>query len=142
MRPKGPFALLGSFAVFIVFSSVIWLALGAEAYSGLAPLGSDEPRFLALNATQVRFSYRLPHGLTWSAAYDRLTKQGWVIRDYELLVWPDLMDDRRAAAVLLRFGWMALGRERLLIRRDAIDPQRFAVEIIQCTPIALLGPCT
>ena len=141
MRPNRPFALLGSFVALIVFSGLIGLALGTEAYSKLAPLGYDEPRFHMVNAAQIRFSYRLPPGLTWNAAYDHLTRQGWVIRDYELLVWPDLVNDKRTAAVFLRFGWIPLGREWLLLRRDTIDPQRFAVEIIQCTPVALLVPC-
>jgi hypothetical protein len=141
MRHQGPFLLLSSFVVVFVLSSAAWLALSVEPYSGLAPLGSDELRFQVLNAAQVQLSYRLPRGLTWSAVYDRLTRQGWVIRDDDLLIWPELMDDSHTAAVFLRFGWLPLGRRRLTTHRDAIDSQRFVVEIIECAPIALLAPC-
>jgi|SRR5579859_1421005 len=141
MRHWGLPMLLGSLIVAIVLSSAVWLAPGAKAYSSLVPLGSDELRFEVVNGVEVQLSYRLPRGQTWRAVYDRFTNQGWVMRDAELLIWPELMDDTHAAAVFLRFGWQPLGRQKLLIHRDVVDPQRFVVEMTRCAPIALLASC-
>src|SRR5207244_1331746 len=112
-----------------------------ESFYRLAPPGSDEFSVQVVNTAQVQLSYRLPRGLPWPAVYESLTNQGWVLRDEELLEWPDLIDDTHTSAVFWRSGWLHLGRQWLAVHRDRNDPQRFVVEIIQCAANAFSASC-
>jgi hypothetical protein len=141
IRGRRQILLFGHAVLLILLGTIIWLALSVEAFYRLAPPGSDEFRIQLVNASQVKVSYRLPRGLPWRAVYDRLTNQGWIIRDDELLVWPDLMDDSHTAAVFWRSGWLGFGRQWLTVHKDLNDPQRFMVEIVQCAANALSAPC-
>src|SRR6266487_4020832 len=85
--------LMGSVVTLLLLCALVWLALGVESFYRLAPPGSDEFRVQVVNTAQVQLSYRLPRGLSWLAVYESLTNQGWVLRDEELLEWPDLIDD-------------------------------------------------
>src|SRR5260370_30659720 len=108
MRPAGSqyqmgrrelFLLLGGACVLALFGGAVWLALSLEGISDWLPPGSDALRVQMPNAFQLQFRYRLPRGLDWSTVYNRLANQGWVIKNDELLIWPDLMDDCQTAAV-------------------------------------------
>jgi hypothetical protein len=141
MGNRKPYLLFGSVVTVILLGAVVWLALGIEAFYRAVPPGSDDFRIQLVNHSGVRLSYRLPRGLPWHDLYNRLANQDWVIRDEDLLVWPDLMDDRHAAAVFWRPGWLDSGRQWLTVRRDMNDPQSFVVEITQCAANALSAPC-
>ena len=125
----------------ILLGTAVWLALGIEVVYRLAPPGSDEFRIQVVNTSQVQMSYRLPRGLPWPKVYDRLANQGWMLRDTELLIWPDLMDDGQTAGVFWRSGWLGLGRQWLKIHRDTNDPRRFVVQITQCAAHAFSAAC-
>jgi hypothetical protein len=119
----------------------LWLALSVAGVGDWLPPGSDGLRIQAPNPTELRLHYRLPRGLTWSSVYSRLTNQGWALREEELLMWPDLLDDGRTAAVFWRSGWLRLGRQWLTVKRDTTDRQRFIIEITQCVGLAPAAPC-
>jgi hypothetical protein len=127
--------------VLVVIGSALWLALSVAALSDWMPSGSDALRVQAPNATAVQLRYRLPRGLDWNTVYNRLANQGWALRDDELLVWPDLLDDGTTAAVFWRSGWLGLGRQWLTLHRDITDRQRFIIEITQCVGPVLTAPC-
>jgi hypothetical protein len=141
MGQRGLSLLLGSALVVVVFGSAIWLARTVEGLSDWWPPGSDALRVQMPNAAELQLRYRLPRGLAWSTVYSRLTNQGWVLKDDELLVWPDLLNDGHTAAVFWRSGWLRLGRQRLTVRRDTSVPQRFIIEITQCVGLAPAAPC-
>jgi len=135
------FLLLGGACVLALFGGAVWLALSLEGISDWLPPGSDALRVQMPNAFELQFRYRLPRGLDWSTVYNRLANQGWVIRDDELLMWPDLLDDGYTAAVFWRSGWLRLGRQWLSVHRDTTDRQRFIVEITQCVGAGRASPC-
>jgi hypothetical protein len=116
--------------------------MGVEAVSSLVPSGSDKLRFQTLTTSEVRFSYRLPRGQTWSGIYDRLTNQGWVIYDDgPRVLWPEVMDDSRTSATFWRPGQFRLVLQWLNVRRDKTDPKMFTIEIIQCIRIVAQARC-
>jgi hypothetical protein len=125
----------------MLFGGAVRLALSARGVSDWLPPGSDALGVRAPNASALQFRYRLPRGLAWSTVNNRLANEGWVLRDDELLVWPDLLDDGNTAAVFWRSGWLRLGRQWLTIHRDTPDRQRFVVEITQCVGTAVAAPC-
>src|ERR1700674_2526033 len=141
MGHRGLSLLLGGACLLVLFGGAILLALSVEGISDWLPPGSDALRVQAPNASALQFRYRLPRGLDWSTVVNRLANQGWVIKNDELLIWPDLLDDGQTAAVFWRSGWLRLGRQSLTLRRDTIDRQRFRVEITQCIRFALSAPC-
>ena len=141
MGYRGRSLLVGCATVLVLLVGAAWLPLGIERASGWLPAGSDEVRFRVVNTTRVQLSYRLPRGFTWNTVYHRLTNQGWMIRDAEILVWPDLLDDNRTAAVFWRTEGPRVGRQWLRVRRDMSDHQRFVVEITQCVPVVFSASC-
>ena len=132
---------IGCATMLVVLGSAASLRMGFEEVTGSLPAGSDELRFQVLSTTQLQFSYRLPRGFTWTTVYERLGRQGWIVRDDEILVWPEMLDDGRAAAVFWRTGWLRLGRQLLKVHRDSSDQQKFVVEIIQCAPNVFSASC-
>jgi hypothetical protein len=134
--------VLGSVVTLVLLGSAVWLALGVEAVVRLVPSGSDQLRFQTLTTSEVRFSYRLPRGQTWSGIYDRLTRQGWIIfDDGPRVLWPDQMDDSRMSATFWRPGLLHLVLQWLTVRRDKTDPRMFTIEIIQCIRIVAQARC-
>jgi len=140
MGQRGLSLLLGGAMALVVIGSTLWLGLSVKGLSAWMPPGTDALRVQAPNAAELQLRYRLPRGLDWNTVYNRLTNQGWALRDDELLVWPDLLDDGYTAAVFGRSGWLGLGRQWLTLHRDVTDRQRFIVEITQCIGPALTAP--